>query len=79
MHPKCFKILSVKALGGQNNPKDVSCQKNLALYAGNYETTFLILYLMLPSWGWADNYLCIAEQAAGFKTIDGLHQATIFF
>ena len=38
----------------------------------------LILCLMLPSWGWADNYLCIAEQAAGFKTIDGRHQATEF-
>ena len=51
MHPKCFKILSVKALGGQNNPKDVSCQKNLALYASNYETTFFDIVLDVAQLG----------------------------
>jgi hypothetical protein len=38
----------------------------------------LIMCLMLPSWGWADNYLCVAERAVGFAVRGGVFQETFF-
>lgn len=36
----------------------------------------LILLLIAPSWAGAGNYLCIADEATGFKTIGGTFKAT---
>ena len=38
----------------------------------------LIMCLLLPSWGWADNYLCIADETTGFAKRDGRYQQTDF-
>ena len=38
----------------------------------------LIFVLMLPSWAWAENYLCISDEAAGFRVENEKYKATIF-
>ena len=37
-----------------------------------------VLCVILPSWGWADNYLCIADETTGFAKRDGRYQQTNF-
>ena len=36
------------------------------------------LCVILPSWGWAENYLCIADETTGFAKRDGRYQQTDF-
>ena len=46
-------------------------------YAGIMRWFALILCLWMPSWGWAENYLCIPEKAVGLLPDDNF-QATFF-
>ena len=38
----------------------------------------LMLILIMPSFGWAENYLCIVEQSTGFKYMNGKWQSVTF-
>ena len=37
-----------------------------------------VLCVILPSWAWADNSLCIADETTGFAKRDGRYQQTDF-
>ena len=38
----------------------------------------VIIMLIAPSFAWAENYLCITDQATGFSAEDGTHKITQF-